>query len=1242
MKRLLKSFGLIVLLFCLTFLEDVNAASVTVGGYTANDPYNGSATTGTKSSSKYSLDSVPSKAVLNTPGGARSNLQYYLHNLNGKEIYCMDAALASTNKGLYAGRILFYEQGSLEKAAIDSWTYMYDISLMTALISGGYADYFQHSLAVRTVSAAWGALQWSTNSDDKIQNSAANNYSRDQMSAFYGTAYKWIQEDSEIQEYIDTINKALPSAKVGSQLSGYSGYYWTGNLDGAKAAFKAALKASADHASKLGGKSNIKFGTPIPDSKVEETEDSNGTLVKKQIEFKATVEEFKQQDDNPAIFKIDSIAFDGGYSIYGALKEPQLSYVSIAGNTICEGAEICAAFVGRNLLEGLDLPEKFEIVIKVQVEGYSKVNNSGTPMLNCGKQPMPYTIKYSYGGGGFNSTGTKSELENNIAIVWRNQSDAKDMQRFVSYEGKHTPDGSGDDENNDELTPGELKGEVSLVEDCDCDELAEACIATNDKNSDPCQQFFDAGCDECDELEVLCELGDQAACDQYDKECKKIPEDALCPTGKTEITECCDEAGDLLIIDGTNGSGLMDDPYEIHGNKVEDIKLCFVDYIEDNKDPIDEKNNKYQMLTDDRVVGNPYCKVNCREDYAITFPTAKRVNAGRYFTFQAKMESHKQCFTSKIDREQYIEDMVNYLKAIEQAYNTYQEYYRAWELSVPNPSIQIPTGCQNGTADTCATITDIAIPVQDGGSAGVSGNYTYVGLRFDIDEERGELKSPPTPENRNATHTLHTIWGPATVCTGQSCYIDKFGNKHCSPCDVAVYPNYEEKTEQDFKDEMEKVYTQAKSDYESAIQGLKEAIKNFKGCSEWETDYKPDPEVKYDYEEDYRSMAGMPIDMDGSYDVEETTYSYCSQEWTNDVTVDVDKTYESCKGGSGFSSDTKESLLYIESCSLNGYNGGCVSYKDNMSKAIFKKSNADAAGEYKPQSIFWNIYPDGNIITNGNTSNGVLLEESLPVALDTRKGVHEYNVVVNNIGEFYKDGTQGRFVGSNGIIDTEINYVCSYLVNIPDAVMTCDSNGCEGPNCTNDCVGPNCDDFECEGENCVSDCVSSGCMYDKDSGLTYYEKEVTLGNLFPQGTAASNWDSSQSSKAAATIKEIESGDGSLDNPGGNAIFDQEPILSITFTPSISQAILKYNEDAESDGGYSNKTVYCKDVGGYEKVGCYSEFMDDFIDGNINGVSTADSINSKSLIGKDRSYRSSVDKYFQLWGAISDKIGPSWK
>ena len=26
--------------------------------------------------------------------------------------------------------------------------------------------------------------------------------------------------------------------------------------------------------------------------------------------------------------------------------------------------------------------------------------------------------------------------------------------------------------------------------------------------------------------------------------------------------------------------------------------------------------------------------------------------------------------------------------------------------------------------------------------------------------------------------------------------------------------------------------------------------------------------------------------------------------------------------------------------------------------------------------------------------------------------------------------------------------------------------------------------------NCVSDCVSSGCMYDKDSGLTYYEKEV--------------------------------------------------------------------------------------------------------------------------------------------------------
>ena len=40
-------------------------------------------------------------------------------------------------------------------------------------------------------------------------------------------------------------------------------------------------------------------------------------------------------------------------------------------------------------------------------------------------------------------------------------------------------------------------------------------------------------------------------------------------------------------------------------------------------------------------------------------------------------------------------------------------------------------------------------------------------------------------------------------------------------------------------------------------------------------------------------------------------------------------------------------------------------------------------------------------------------------------------------------------------------------------------------------IGPNCEGY-CDGVDCISECIGLGCIYDKDSGSSLLEKQVTL------------------------------------------------------------------------------------------------------------------------------------------------------
>lgn len=790
-------------------------------------------------------------------------------------------------------------------------------------------------------------------------------------------------------------------------------------------------------------------------------------------------------------------------------------------------------------------------------------------------------------------------------------------------------------------------------ENCpDCTQMFEACIESGSISSPACKLYIDnrdkLGCPEdCHEWFELCDIGDTESCKKYeDKPC----EDAStteCGTEIVGITECCNEGEDALYVDPAFNTeiGMMgsdyDQYYEIHGVKEDKIKFCFVDEVDKNKDPVDDSasKNKYKMMTDSKVASNKYCKVNCREDYAFDFPVAQRVNAGRYFTFRmAITDVHKQCFTNTIDKEQFEKDIKAAQEAIVKATNEYLYWKAAWEHRTDykyTQGTECPTGCACNQFDNGVYIQ-------------VPGVLAWTNPQYK-DEYYSFNSQISQPTTQNVYEYEGTIGIHSTGTA--SCYagIDAFG--------VAQYVD-KEMTEHDDSPtipELEQKLT-ARIDAEwaarvggvqinAAVAEYARIIAEYNDCSLWETEIQYDPKVEYNYEElEYSNMASMPREMEKEINIGDVSYEYCLQQGAGKGPKITDNEYKNCTTGFTTSWNYLDDAYTV--CRVEGDSAKC--YRDDQPRHLvspvrYMKSNQDAESTHKPSALFYNIYPKGEIQMDNSSGKGVALQRDysgdtlklLPVALGTPKGVKRYYINVSNIGEFYNDGdgSLGRFAGSNtskAVVGEKVEYTCAYLINIPEASMKCSTldTPCDGPDCSTECVGPGCDkDFLCEGIDCVTDCVGIGCIYDKHAGTSIYQREVSLTNIFPNGTDAYNW--MKNDKGTTTKDEIES--------AGNSIFDGTPVLSVTITPSVSRSIQNYNDSQNSSGGYSNDTITCKDFGGYEKLACYSDFITDLINNTYGNV------NHK--IDSKRDPNNPGSGYFELWSGTpseKDMLGPSWK
>jgi len=1102
-------------------------------------------------------------------------------------LFCLDAQYEGY-KTLYAERFLL---ASTDDVSVQ----VFDAGVMSILLAGagqstGDAnDYFARLQAIRGLEYTFG------------NHKSAN---PEYLGAFYAgqtITSKWNKENAGT---INALNAALAEIGAGS-VGGVSAkeYYFDGTpVNKAEAYYVQALQAATEYAKKLATSPKVNVVASSA-GEPKETGTEGNIFVEKDVVHTIKLSGFTKE--HKFIIKSDNngIQLDGNYTGLIAY----ISKIEISGGKTFEGKEAVTAVLGQNLVEVGEIPEKTDVEIKITAhfEGWKSSTDSSKEILKCGQQPIKYSIDGIY------DSGVSDTYGDYIGTIW--YSGASESQRFVGIE-KRT-------EKNENGTPWTSPYETYLIDACSCENLKEACVATGNPNSNECKELEEANCG-CDYLDAMCKLGNEAACTQYEEECK-----TSCNTDFSPLGKCCDASNNIVI--STSDEEMK--PYEIHGNKKEDIKACFVTKVDNGAQPVDEKNNSYKMMTDSSVASNQFCSVNCREDYKMQLPSAKRVNAGRYFTFKVSIEGTKQCFTNTIKRDKYKEIIKEQLEAIEDAANRYAKYYKAWEIAFENEHKPVKEECLPVANCTCGQAR-YTRSIPNGGRTNLY-SYKEVKIIANIRPDRVDLEKVEYVNAVNSEEMTSDVH--QEDCPGSTPEIDpNTGNPTGTCVYCAGQKDVVDKivTITDFKNDLNKKWNDALTDYNTAIETLKQAVKDYNACSEWETKYEPKPDVTYDYDEkEYSTMAGMPVKMNGQMSDSPTNYAYCNVDWKyNQDKVSVDPTYESCIGGSGFGGKETDELIYVK-CTLSGGESNCETDPYLMSNAIYRKSNNESKGNYVPQDLFYNIYPSGEISVNSGDDR-VLLEEKLPVRLSRRLGIYQYYVNFTNVGEFYSNGTQGRFMGENGIIENS-EYVCAYLVNIPEQEFTCDAMGCEGPDCVSDCIGPNCEELDCDGIDCIADCVGVGCIYDEDAKSSIYDRIVSLKNLFPNGTDSYNWDKDKNDKALATISEIEGKE--------DSIFDETPILSITIDQTAARKIRDYNDEATKDSGYVNKTIKCQSRGGYEQIVCYSSFIDDLLDGTYGNAVNKDN----SLIADDGYRHGESSGYFTLWGnriSEDDMMGPSWK
>ncbi len=1187
-------------------------------------------------------------------------------------LYCFDAHKIGY-QSLFAKRFLIngYENTSHVE--------IFDHALMAILTSGNNTiansvssvkNYWAKLLALRGVIATFGYLSRQTSST----------YDTD-IFLVYGTAYNWLTENNNALynklHAVDSHIAKLSDMNTYRTYGGSTHYFSGGQVSAAKSLFIKGINAAIDFAKNPTKKVSAQnVSTPSYGEKVESLSPSGDTIVSQDIVHKIKINNLT---NSAATLIVNDPTYTGTVP-KGITTPPTVTKIKIGDKELDHSA------VGQNLipLSGADFSKEVVVEITVHIEGrkeaFVDTSNLGAispgEVLKCGQQPIEYELKVKY------DNKEKRDYSDWVGVVW--QSVESNSQRYVAI----YPNGNKTDSTEQELIS---KGSTELIPQCDCKDLEKSCEVeakeTGNLDGPACQELKDSNCGDCSIIEIACDvLKDPEACDEKYKSC-----DVTC---KTEVDEfdCCDYSGDTahLIVEGENIPVNINGPEESYGcfvvgvDKQKEVSIQSKSYeqsgysnVEGVKD--DTEKNTYTLTK------NKYCLISCKEDYAMSLPTARQVNAGRYFTFKAQVNGTKTCYSNTIDVKQFNVDIGDIAKEMETALNKYITYKYVYD----NASNLLDEHKYKGARTPLLGCG--CIPDSSKDKSGVSTNIRVPHYQFTISEPSVKSISIQYTAASNSSYTYnYTNDYIANSIEDVKNYIEKgqsgttaitdggYSYQCDSPCGKnsttlgdnahAGNPELVKASLKYYRDYWKSIFNKLQDRYN-------ELLKEYDDCSNdsWSSHLNYDPKIYYNYEENYLTEFynnyGTMVE---SREEEKTNSWYCQPGKLNG---EYEK--ENCS-----SNTTNRNLQSIKSISCNLDSGNidtmCSNPTKNLPYIEYISKSSQITANYKPEVLFYNVHPSGEILDKEKASSRddvtpVTDKEGnggLPVSLNTERGIYKYTINIQKLGEFYSDDCKnsncelGRLIGGgeNAVINEKDyekivknnigSYSCAYLVNIKNTEgWVCDFDQECTDDCISDCIGPYCEQEICTGVNCISDCVGIGCIYDVDAGNSFTQRTVSLSTLFPNGTTSPNWDRSKP-KAQTTIDEIEGLQ--------NSVYEQQPILSIKLTGTAARDIQKYNAenipdgdnnsgswnlDLETLGGYSNHTLDCYALGDYKEVACYSTFIDDVLANKYGKI-----VNSNSLIANSN-YRTrgdvngSKDEYFEKWtGTVSetDMVGPAWK
>ena len=741
----------------------------------------------------------------------------------------------------------------------------------------------------------------------------------------------------------------------------------------------------------------------------------------------------------------------------------------------------------------------------------------------------------------------------------------------------------------------------------------------------------------------------------------------------------------------------------------EEIKKCILNNT-------DEAQNSYLLAEDNGGVNsdNEFCSVFCKEDYVtwtdneealggITFdPIIADVNCGTNFKLTARVEGKKDCYTAGtvddmgIDIEKYINEIVSVQKRMVDAWNDWE--YADKMLSASSKQEEDSFSCCDGST---IKITIVYEPVE----------YTKYSITFN--EDNGYYSQ----------ETLEGTPGPFTDscdCASEDACCNPNGS--CSDGGATCTGAIEQQSE--WEQKMEDARDRAEDDLEEAYEDYQKLITDLNACTGmWENVYQFNQKIKYFYNEfrgedepmfttyyDLLKQSSIQdadyleaIEDEFEYESEiEVCYETADDKYVCEGASDVfDMTGETASDDPTEAGNITEEVQDIDewnyASNVSGayetrnyvtcFAGeGCSDDKRDISQARFIRKTVKKAQSYETPTVFYQIAANGKITIVNDYAGDKLqleaLEHVLPVSTSVVGG-GIYQLLIEDLGEFYDDGELGRLidvvrldVNPDGTTEIEINdesvayakgideetfdgnYLCYYESDCrspecPNCDFVCDDDGCEWVEC------PTCD-FECI--NCIFNLDELDINFKPIISTDVNSVDRQPGYNWTTTEDWTNWNITTSmeplkllvDKAETTIDEIESENEMIYDKTGE---DSSLAFSVKLTTDLINELKSINSAAEGSGGYANDTLTCYDATLDDgtvvpDIYCYSDVIDDLI------TKYGDDIVVYNRTPKDNrsddNDAANSDGYWTLWsswemptlqensGALTVIGGPSWK